>query len=1462
MVSKRRLSKSDDKENLVEDASKAKKQPLSKKTKKSHVHNEIEENDSVFVELLKTSGIILKTGASQNQLAVDQIVFQKKLFQMLRKHPSYPKIIEEFISGLESYIEDQDCFRNCLLSCERLQDEEARCGEEPQSCADIHMGTPYSKSLIKLLLGIDLLQPAVIKILFEKLPEFLFENENSDGLNMPRLIISQLKWLDKIVDGKDLTSKFMQLISIAPVPMQHDFITSLPEILGDSQHAEVGKELSDLLMTSTPLTVPILDVLSSLQLDPKLLSKVRQLVMGKLSAVRLEDLPVIIKFILHALTTTDAVEVISELREKLDLQHCILPSQLQASQSKLKSKGKISSSNQEKSNLDSVILLFDVIKSAVRYEKTISEAWIKAIENTASGSDHKTLDVAMLLVIYSTNTQTKKSIERVLRNKVRSGCIQEQLLQSTFYILSSVLKDICPSILLLAQTLLHSLDQSVISFGSLLYKYTFKFFDTYCQQEVVGALVSHICSGNDAEVDTALDVLLELVVLNLSAMRLNAVFVKGILDYLDKLSPQQIRKLFYILSTLAFSKKHAASSHIEDDMHLVIRKQLSSTIFKYKLIGIIGAVTMVSIMAVDSSGSSSFTQGRTDLNNEQCTQVTSLLQLVHSCSEQSPQACALYYDEFANLIQGGKLAPKAQEWVGQTVFNNFQDAFVVDLDVIPEGDYPFPVKALYGLEEYNSRDGIAINLLPLLFSQDFAEDGGRMTSQESDQKLVSPLCLASCFRLLRLCVEKQHNGSLEEIDGLLDCPIFLTDLEPGERMQSMSVKEQSFVCSLIFLTLNWFREIVNAFCQQTSPEMKGKVLTRLKHIMELQKILEEYLAVIPNYVPPLANFDLETLDVTPPTSTAASAKISQTGKKGGRKRKADDSKLSSPDTLSKEGSSEGDPTPSDRSQMEKGFTGKEEKISVSLQNYHAFFRELDIEVFSILHCGLVTKSTLDTEMHTEAREVVQLGPPELLFLLEDLSQKLENMLTPSAARRVPFFKSKGSRNVGFSHLRQRSAQDIAHCIIQLLTPMCNHLENIHNYFQCLVAENHGVVDGSGTKVREYHIMSSCYQRLLQIFHGLFAWSGFLHPENHNLLSSALEVLASRLELGEQQPLEEMLSQSFHYLQNFHSSIPTFQCALYLIRLLMIISEKSTAAPQKREKIASLARQFLCRVWRGGEKEKSNICNDQLRSLLCIYLGHTDSVLKAIEEIAGIGVPELINSPKDASSSTFPTLTRHTFVIFFHVMMAELEKTVKSIQAGTAADSQQVHEEKLLHWNMAVRDFSILINLIKVFDSRPVLHVCLKYGRQFVETFLKQCMPLLDFSFRKHREDVLSLLETLQLDTRLLHHLCGHSKIHQDMRLTKHVPLLKKTLELLVCRVKAMLILNNCREAFWLGNLKNRDLQGEEIMSQNSQESTADESEDDTSSQVSKSKEKEDGEEDDESDGEKEQDSDEGDDNSD
>lgn len=42
---------------------------------------------------------------------------------------------------------------------------------------------------------------------------------------------------------QDLGSKLIQLVSVAPVEIQRDVITSFPEILEDSQHGDMAKEL-------------------------------------------------------------------------------------------------------------------------------------------------------------------------------------------------------------------------------------------------------------------------------------------------------------------------------------------------------------------------------------------------------------------------------------------------------------------------------------------------------------------------------------------------------------------------------------------------------------------------------------------------------------------------------------------------------------------------------------------------------------------------------------------------------------------------------------------------------------------------------------------------------------------------------------------------------------------------------------------------------------------------------------------------------------------------------------------------------------------------------------------------------------------------------------------------------------------------------------------------------------------
>lgn len=1369
-----------------------------KKSRSSHQPKETEErSESVFVAFLRDAGVTLKYDGLSNEIAVDQIVFQKRIQKQLQKNPKYPDIVKEFITGLETHIEDAERFKNSLLPC------------VPRSNTDdTIVSSSFQESLLRMLMGVEILQTLIINTLLEKVPEFMLDGTNDGGLSIPRMIINQLKWLDRVVDSKELASKLMELVSVAPVEVQRDIIISLPEILDDSQHNDIARELNSLLQENTQLTVAILDALSSLNLSSTILTEVRTAVMATLAAVHLEDLPVVVKFILHSVSASDALEVVSSLRKKLELEQCVLPAVLsQATQNRTKNKGTSGSNTKPSGNQDSITLILDGIKTAVRFQKTISEAWLKAIDAVDEVEDHKVIDMLVLFILHTTNSnQSRRGAEKVLKSKVKSGQIQEALLQKTFRDYAQVMRVYFPSILALAQSLLRSHDPGVVPFGGHMYRHSFTAFDSYCQQEVVGSLVTHVCSGVGGEVDMALQLLCGLVTENPSEMALYAVFVKGILDYMDNLSPQQIRKLFYILSTLAFGQNQQGS-HIQDDMHIVIRKQLSSTVPKYKRIGIIGAVMIIGSMGVYRPKGKESQNG--SLPQETYRQLTALLELVQSCSESSPEAAALYYDELANLILTTNLDPHVQETIGKSVLNDFQDDFVVDLSPNISGSYPLPACALYNLDEDDSQEQIAINLLPLLANET------QKKGEKQSVKKVSTLCLSPFFRLLRLCEEKRHKGDLEEIDALLGCPLVATDINVLDKSDSLSKVERECLCTLLFHTINWFREVVNAFCKQKDTEMKMKVMTRLQNITYLQTHLERALAVTPGYVPPVANFDGENVDGVVPGAGGSKTKKESTGKK----RKAPGKAPSESGSQLNE-STEAEETQQEQPEKEKEKE-KDQKQGVSLSGYRQFFRELDIEVLSVLQCGLISCSHLNSKLNTEVREEVLLGPGELVFLLEDMLQKVEFSLQAAPAKRAPFLKVKADKSVGFSHLQQKSPKDIAVCCIQLLPALCSHLENCHNYFQTLLSDNNGVVDGPATDFQEHHLMSSSYQLLLQILNTIMNWSGFSQPGQRSLMKKAYQVFAGRLREGSTElSLEQLVKFSFEYLQNLRNTMPSLSTALCLTQLLSTVSEKGGHSAAYRKQKASHARQFLNQEWvtASGEKERGTKFNETLHTLLSIYLEHVDDVLKAVEEIASQGIPELMNAAKDESSASWPTLSRQTFLVFYKVLMAVLEKSVRRIPAAKMGDSTEAQSEKLLTWNLAVRDFHILINLVKVFDSRPVLNVCLKYGRLFLESFLKLGMPLLDYSFKKHKEDVQSLLKTFQLSTRQLHHMCGHSKISQDMSLTNHVPGLKKCLEQFVYRVKAMMTLNNCQEAFWMGNLKNRNLKGEEILSQRSQQS--------------------------------------------
>jgi Fanconi anemia group D2 protein len=79
--------------------------------------------------------------------------------------------------------------------------------------------------------------------------------------------------------------------------------------------------------------------------------------------------------------------------------------------------------------------------------------------------------------------------------------------------------------------------------------------------------------------------------------------------------------------------------------------------------------------------------------------------------------------------------------------------------------------------------------------------------------------------------------------------------------------------------------------------------------------------------------------------------------------------------------------------------------------------------------------------------------------------------------------------------------------------------------------------------------------------------------------------------------------------------------------------------------------------------------------------------------------------------------------------------------------------------------------------------------------------------------ILTCLKAVQPATRLLHVHCAMVKTRQQIGALNSAAALKKELEALLFEVKVLLAANGCRETFWMGNLKHKDLNGNETSSQ-------------------------------------------------
>lgn len=185
----------------------------------------------------------------------------------------------------------------------------------------------------------------------------------------------------------------------------------------------------------------------------------------------------------------------------------------------------------------------------------------------------------------------------------------------------------------------------------------------------------------------------------------------------------------------------------------------------------------------------------------------------------------------------------------------------------------------------------------------------------------------------------------------------------------------------------------------------------------------------------------------------------------------------------------------------------------------------------------------------------------------------------------------------------------------------------------------------------------------------------------------------------------------------------------------------------------------------------------------------------------------LKRPQDCLNR-LPTVGRNNFHSLYKKIFDGLIKGVKIALSQAALDSDRIEI-----WLQVASNVKSLVQVSTTLKTKNNLLIFLKQLPILLKYFVSSGMPVLEYNLKYQMDDVTRIVKLMQGGTRHLHTICCDTAEKKDVTLTKFVPAAKAVLEKLLYSVKGMLVLNNSPSAFWMGNLRNKNLEGREIGSQ-------------------------------------------------
>ncbi|KAI9326873.1 Fanconi anemia protein FancD2 nuclease-domain-containing protein [Obelidium mucronatum] len=990
--------------------------------------------------------------------------------------------------------------------------------------------------------------------------------------------------------------------------------------------------------------------------------------------------------------------------------------------------------------------------------KIILDAWLKFIADITRARDFNPMDVIVLTLLRS-DLQTQKKVDALFKAKIKSNLISPSLIGNTFKQYFVGMHHYFSTILGSCEGLVREGD-AFHSVAISMYCSSFLVFDTHNRQQLIGCIIAHIGSGVQHEVDCGLKILLELTSLSP--------------EDLDQLTISQIRVLYEVFASLGFEREipHFILKPIEttdessdaeitfesgllSDMRIIVRKQLGSDDPKFKQMGVLGAIALIKRLAsvdLEVTSQEGSTSGSGGMSSRSASNSRSQGPAI-SCERSSISDLGLGENHGNDAADGRLISTRPEVWFRIGVKKPADES----QDMIPETELSDINLMHRGLPTL----GLASTQLkkhepPL--ELEVEDDESDRTQLYNEKQLL--MLLPACFKFLQ-CIELHVNGSLDEIGMVLDMGVLMYAADEIETSVSASAKE--VFCSAIFYAINYLREILNAFAKRSVlndndglPFSGIKCLKRVGHILELESQLEKLLPDIPRWAPVGFFRDGESND---------------------------DLVLWEQDGTDDE---EEPATAAALKKSQKLKKGKQKlKIQArfsSLEDIRPIFRELELDVFNLLSCPylkLPSSEILEAQRkqscEDEEEAVVQF--PELLFLYTELQFKLEFLCVPNR-------KSNGS--VGSSILQRMPIKDVASRIIDTVPALCIGLEAVISVLRREQEEYEKEDFVPRPKSWSYLKNNDALSlRLLKIV------ASRANPELAANNSTTPPNESPRTQQDQARLISKLLVDCHDYFFAFKEFAPTLPSAVMLIKLLVNIHRFSAVISD--ETLRAMKEQNECITY---------LLEAQIVNANKPYEVISDYIHRAFKALL----------MKDGNiCSKYPLLNMHTFPVFFKIDTYLFQRRYSWNLSGRLTmekPQQSITPEYIARITKIASTFSAAVELSK--QSADPKHFGKKTSRRnnpFV------FVPALNRALKKFRGEVVGALRAIQAGTRVLQTLANDCKAKRDTILLTHIPPLRKSLEALIFEVKKMMVDHELGDAFYLANLKHKNLRGEAVSSQ-------------------------------------------------